>query len=75
MANPLYNVLSGAQKASAQHSNINRDNMMQELKSDPTGIMRSCGFNLPDGMTDPQQIVQHLMQSGQLGRNLRMIRR
>jgi len=40
--------------------------MMQKLRSDPVGFLRQSGMNIPAGMNDPQQIINHLMQSGQL---------
>lgn len=47
----------------------------QQFNADPVGALRSCGLNIPDGMSDPQQIAMHLFQSGQIGRNGRMMRR
>ena len=40
--------------------------MMQQLRSDPAGMLRQRGFNVPEGMRDAQQIVNHLMQTGQI---------
>lgn len=40
--------------------------MMKQFQQNPIGILQSVGYNIPDGMSNPQQIVQHLMQSGQL---------
>lgn len=40
--------------------------MMQQLRADPVGFLRQAGYNIPDGMTDPQQITNHLTQSGQV---------
>lgn len=37
-----------------------------QLRNDPVGTLRKAGLNVPDGMNDAQQIVQHLLQSGQL---------
>lgn len=31
-----------------------------ELKADPAAFVRRCGYEIPDGMTDPQQIIQAL---------------
>lgn len=31
-----------------------------QLKADPAGFLRQFGISLPDGMTDPGQIAQHL---------------
>lgn len=39
---------------------------MQQLRADPAGTLKAAGLNIPDGMNDPQQIVNHLLQSGQV---------
>lgn len=39
---------------------------LSQLQSDPVGTLKQAGLNIPDGMNNPQQIVQHLVQSGQL---------
>lgn len=43
--------------------------MVQQLRADPAGYLKRAGLNIPDGMTDPQQIIQHLMRSGQVPAN------
>lgn len=40
-----------------------------QFERDPVGILRRCGMDIPDGMTDPQQIAMHLFQSRQIGWN------
>ena len=40
--------------------------MLQQIRQNPAAILQRAGLNIPAGMTDPQQIVQHLMQSGQV---------
>ena len=42
---------------------------MQQLRADPAGILKQAGMNIPAGMNDPRQIVNHLLQSGQLPQN------
>lgn len=39
---------------------------IQQIKSNPAAMLKQAGMNVPDGMTDPQQIVNHLLQSGQV---------
>lgn len=41
--------------------------MLQQLKANPAQILKQRGLSIPDGMTDPQQIINHLIQSGQVG--------
>lgn len=40
--------------------------MLSQLRSNPAGMLRQAGFNVPDGMNNPQQIINHLLQSGQV---------
>lgn len=40
--------------------------MLQQLRQNPAALLQSRGLNVPAGMADPQQIVQHLVQSGQV---------
>jgi hypothetical protein len=39
--------------------------MLNQLKANPAAMMNGR-FNIPQGVTDPQQMVQHLMNSGQI---------
>lgn len=39
---------------------------LSQLQSDPSGVLKQIGLNVPAGMTNPQQMVQHLMQTGQI---------
>lgn len=41
--------------------------MLQQLKANPAQILKQRGLSIPEGMTDPQQIINHLIQSGQIG--------
>ena len=45
---------------------MNPFQMMSQLQRNPAAILRQRGLQIPDGMTNPQQIVQHLLQSGQI---------
>ena len=40
--------------------------MLNQLRSNPAAILRQRGLNIPDGMNDPQAIINHLLQSGQI---------
>lgn len=35
------------------------------IKRDPTAFVRQCGIEIPDGMTDPMQIFNYVIRSGQ----------
>lgn len=49
-----------------QGRQMNPMQMMQSLRADPASFLQRAGLNVPAGVTNPQQIVQHLMQSGQV---------
>ena len=54
----------------SQQQQITPDMMRQEvgsIKANPSGYLSRYGFNIPDGMNDPKQITQHLLQTGQVG--------
>lgn len=60
--NSLYNSL-GRQPAPMG----NPMELMNKFRSsNPVGILQSLGYKIPDGMNNPQQIVNHLLSSGQL---------
>lgn len=52
-----------------QPQQMNPAQMVQQLKSDPVGFMKSRGINIPNGVdtTNPQSIINGLIQSGQIG--------
>lgn len=45
---------------------INPMQMLQQLRQNPSAVLQRAGYNVPDGMTNPQQIINHLLQSGQM---------
>ena len=56
----LFDKLNGA---SAPPSGMN----MQQLQSDPIGMAKQAGYNIPPNLAgNPQAMVQHLIQSGQI---------
>lgn len=58
--NPFYNALGGRG---------NPMQMLAQLKSNPLGFLRQYGFNVPDNISDPNAIIQHLMNSGQINQS------
>ena len=40
--------------------------MLTQLKQNPLGMLRQYGFNVPQNLNNPNDIIQHLMNSGQL---------
>ena len=60
MANPLFNALGGGN---------NMMQMLTQLKQNPLALLQKAGFNLPANINSPQQIIQHLTQTGQINQN------
>ena len=41
---------------------------MQQLQQDPVGMAKQAGYDIPQNLAgNPQAMVQHLIQSGQVG--------
>ena len=40
--------------------------MLQQLKSNPIQALKNAGFNVPDSLNNPNDIIQHLMNTGQI---------
>ena len=57
MGNPLFNALSGA--------NMSVFGAMQQFRNNPMAMLRQR-FNIPDNLSNPNAIIQHLLNSGQL---------
>lgn len=39
---------------------------VEQLKKNPSSVLQRAGLNVPAGMNDPQQIINYLLQSGQI---------
>ena len=58
MANNLFNSLNGGQNMQSQ---------LQKLMSNPVGFLMERKLNIPSEIqSNPQQIVQHLLNTGQM---------
>lgn len=65
MANPLIN--GSSQTHPTQPSSVrNPMQLMGQFMQNPLGALRQSGYTIPDGMTDPKQIVNYLINNGQL---------
>ena len=42
------------------------NNMLQLLMSNPVQVLMQRGFNVPQNLNDPNQIIQHLLNTGQV---------
>ena len=55
----LFDRLSGQQG--------NMQDQLRQLQKDPRGMAQRAGFNIPESMAgNPQAMVQHLIQTGQV---------
>lgn len=55
-----------------QQMNGNRMNplqMLQQIKSNPAAFLRQAGVNIPANLNDPNAIIQHLLNSGQVSQS------
>jgi hypothetical protein len=43
--------------------------LLQQIKANPAQMLQQRGLNIPAGMNDPNQIINHLIQSGQVPQN------
>ena len=57
MPNPLFN---------AMNPTGNMMQMLGQLKQNPLALLQRAGFNIPANFNNPQQIIQHLTQTGQI---------
>ena len=48
------------------NGNMNPMMMLSQLKSNPMALLQRAGFNVPANLSNPQAIIQHLMNSGQI---------
>jgi hypothetical protein len=40
--------------------------LLQQIKANPAGFLKQANINIPNGMNNPDQIINYLMQSGQI---------
>lgn len=61
MANPFFNALGGMASGG-----MNPAALLSQLQSNPLAVLRKAGYNVPENLSNPQAIIQHLMNSGQI---------
>lgn len=61
MNNFFLNALGGAAMGA-----MNPMAMLAQLKQNPLGMLKQYGFNVPSNLNNPNEIVQYLMNSGQV---------
>lgn len=60
MSNPLFNMLGGG----GPMGNIM--SLLPQFKQNPFAMLQRAGLNVPANINNPQQMIQHLMNSGQI---------
>ena len=45
---------------------MNPMQMLQQLRQNPMQMLRQAGYNVPENLNSPNDIIQHLMNSGQI---------
>lgn len=58
----LFDQLQGGPRA----PQINPQQMLAQLRANPAAVLQQRGLNIPQGMNNPQAILQHLVQTGQV---------
>ena len=48
---------------------LNPMQMLQQLQQNPVQMLRQAGLNVPDNLSSPNDIIQHLMNSGQVSQD------
>ena len=43
--------------------------LLSMLQGDPASFLRQAGLNVPANLASPQQIVEHLVRTGQISQN------
>lgn len=44
-------------------------NILNNLTQNPTQILSQFGLNIPNNINNPQDIIQHLLNTGQINQN------
>lgn len=61
----IYDQLGGGNRPTP----MNPMQMLSQIKQNPAAVLKQAGLNIPQGMNNPQQIIQHLLQTGQIPQN------
>ena len=48
---------------------MNPMQMLQQLQQNPVQFLKQAGLNIPDNLNSPNDIIQHLMNSGQVSQD------
>lgn len=59
MSNPLFGFMTNGLSGNIM-------NMLPQIKQNPMNVLQQAGLNIPTNMTNPNEILNHLIQSGQV---------
>lgn len=62
MNSGLFRALGGM----PQNQQMNPMQMVQQLMSNPLQFLQKAGYKVPQNLNDPNAIIQHLMNTGQV---------
>ena len=62
MNNGLFKALGGI----PQNQQMNPMQMGQQLRANPLQFLSKAGYKVPQNLNDPNAIIQHLMNTGQV---------
>jgi hypothetical protein len=48
---------------------VNALQMMMQLRQNPMGFLQQRGYNIPPNFNDPNAIIQHLLNTGQVSQD------
>ncbi len=66
----MKNPLTAGQQTAPQAQMPDYNVMFEQFKKNPVEYLIRARFKIPQGMTNPQQIVNHLFQTNQVPRQL-----
>ena len=49
-----------------QRQQMTPQEAMRQLRANPAAALKQAGLNIPAGLNNPQAIINHLLQSGQI---------
>ncbi len=62
----LFDSLGAGNQQQNQAPKMTAQQAMAQLQADPAVVLGQIGLNIPAGMNNAQQIIQHLLQTGQV---------
>lgn len=61
------NIQNGSRNRPNQQQNVNYDQLLSQLMSNPYAFARENNLNIPTNIKHPKQMVDYIISSGQMG--------